>query len=166
MRLAVFALALCACSQKIYSPQDHVKLWFSDDTAELAEQFERGARIWNCLGAHVSTQGGDHIVPVVASPVQFTDRAAQYKPVRGVIEIDMSQLPGFDNNLLTMLAAHEIGHVLGMEHTLGDDVMNPHLPTYRETPSDDDVRQWIALWGVSDGMLNCATWQDNAVNSQ
>lgn len=65
----------------------------------------------------------------------------------GAIELDVGALQGASDEQLSTLVLHEIGHILGLEHTSADSVMAIPLYNSATAPTDWDIANLESFYG-------------------
>lgn len=65
----------------------------------------------------------------------------------GAIELDAGALQGASDEQLSTLVLHEIGHILGLEHTSADSVMAIPLYNSATAPTDWDIANLESFYG-------------------
>ena len=139
--LVVALLSGCGCPT--LNPRTAVQLTFAPDVTEEARgSFIAAGWMWNAaVGSSVGTEPAPQVVYVHTGDCEGS--ASQWR-TDGTIAIAMDAFPTWGYADRRAIAAHELGHMFGLQHHYGKVLMNHMVPVQDFT--DDDLLQFHALW--------------------
>lgn len=118
------------------------------DTGDMVDAFCAGAHLWDVVGAQVRCrrevegQSSASSVHVVIADSAWADHDAWYSSGDDEIHFSRMRCDGID--MCAAVAAHEIGHALGMNHIGRGNLMAPSTDATTLQPAD--IAQFRMAW--------------------
>lgn len=147
LRLGAILFLLAGC-EKVYHPSRPITLVYDGSVPQqLRDEVEIGAHYWDCVGAMVSSIPGGDELPVEMGAVD--GGTAEYVGWPAKIVFDTAKIADQQEPLERMaIAAHEIGHAMGLDHDPDYLALMNHNTPDRNNLYWRDVKQFNYHWGT------------------